>query len=1346
MKSNLLIGPTYTTDIRLGNWNTTALVDTGSVVSVLTKSIVEKYLDIDIRPLSDLYDPSLPEVSFSTADGSKLSYLGYVPSRIYFSSIDKELDSIFLVIPDNKEDSILIGTNILQLLHTFDFPESNYLCKAVKLAHSLLNDFKLVRSGKCVTKIKNNTLNFCNTILNVKPAYFARTVVLSPTSSALSLANVSFADICIDIPKNCSTVDIPYRVCNISSNNVFIPKHFPLFTVSSVQKFVSNQPYNPLTETVPDDEFLELFHIDFEKFSSSESDTIRALLLKHKSLFAFNSFQLGCLKGGEFHIELTDDTPVKQRYRPLHPRFHDRVQEQLKVMLKTGVITESNSSPWNSPMTVVEKSNGELRLCIDYRSLNKQCKKDAKPLPRIEETLSRLEGNVLFSSVDMLSGYWQLPLSKDSKECTAFSAGSGKLYQWERMPFGHTGAGSFFQRCIENVLSGLLYTNCLCYLDDVLIIGKSFSDHCKSLDLVLTSLFEAGLKLKPSKCFMFQDKIKYLGHMVSDKGISTDPGKLSSIKEWPTPTSTKEVRQFYGLASYYRKFLPNFAKVSSPLTELLKGTRVKRGNHSKFVPVPFVWGKSQEQSFSGLKHGLCQNVCLKHPDFSKPFVLELDASRGGLGAVLAQEKDGSIRPVAFASRKTTLSESNYPSHKLEFLALKWAVTKKFKDYLLYNYFDVYTDNNPVAYIVNKLDIDAVSQRWMAELSKFNFKVHYRTGKSNLAADSLSRLYDAPKCDRSVLHRWCNNLVSGYDSVIDDKIVKSIIQSSANGSKIYDSYSLSQVNSSTTECDTEVIKANMYVDNSVNINWKHIQDNDRDIQFVIKNVVNDNNITSTAVKKQNKFIRSLYAVRKYLFMKDNLLYKCYIVQDRRISNQLVLNNSCLEKLFNYYHCQQAHLGEDRTLAIFKDRFYWPGMMSKVKHMVKTCKVCLARKTLPSMNKMEMFHRPVAKHPMDIMSMDHLSIDGQGAYMKILTIVDEFSKFIFVIPVRSERANKTAEVIIKSIFLKYGIPNIIHSDNARSFSNNIIKELCKRTGVIHSMGTPYHSQSNAIAERCQSVILNMLGTLSDKDKKVWYNHCDYISYSYNTTVHASTGFTPYFLMFGRNPKLVGDALLSVNIDIPVYKTNKDFVQSLQKSYSMCREAVIKNHGNSKILYDKKCPRVIKNLRIDDIVLVRKEKFYNKIDNRWSDDMYVVIDQPDEDIPVYKVKNTVTSLVIQRHRNQLLPLYRSETTVKIPITKPKAVKQQRTKTSTCKSSSSSDTHIRQTCFDSDIRFTLKPYDSTIDDDGSNTENTDTVSDTTSDQSDTDSNHDTENLPIKTRSGRVIRPPDRYSPTNYD
>ena len=394
------------------------------------------------KPITDI--PELKNSKCVTANGDDLNFLGYTDANFKFQG-NIYCNSTFLVVPTLRCNSVLIGTTISSLLDGMDMEnDDGYLASAVKIA----NNF--VRSSKRICKIAKSSTKLDIAYLRVKPALFARTVLLTPTDKASSIKETSFGHICCEIPKNSDKVEIPFLVTNLSDRDTHISRFPPLYSVSSVERIVNN--IDPVKEIPSDEEFMKILNIYKEKLSKEELHHAYNLLLKHKHIFAFNEYQLGCMKDVEFKIDLIDKTPVSHRYRPIHPKYQERVQEKLKVLFETGIISET-TGPWNSPLTVVEKSSGELRLCIDYRSLNKQCRRDAKPIPRIEETLALLQGNTMFATVDMMSGYYQQPLAEDSKMCTAFSAGSEKLYKFNRMPFGYTGSGGFFQRSVDNVLA-----------------------------------------------------------------------------------------------------------------------------------------------------------------------------------------------------------------------------------------------------------------------------------------------------------------------------------------------------------------------------------------------------------------------------------------------------------------------------------------------------------------------------------------------------------------------------------------------------------------------------------------------------------------------------------------------------------------------------------------------------------------------------------------------------------------------------------------------------------------------------------------------------------------------------
>ena len=308
---------------------------------------------------------------------------------------------------------------------------------------------------------------------------------------------------------------------------------------------------------------------------------------------------------------------------------------------------------------------------------------------------------------------------------------------------------------MENCLGDLNLNWCIIYLDDVIIFSKTPKEHIQRLRGVFQKLWEAGLKLKPSKCEFFRTRISYLGHIVSKDGIETDPKKVKAIKNWPVPISVTDVRSFLGFTNHYHRFFRGYVQIAKPLYKLISG------KNSKLKKKTIEWNLDCDLAFKELKD-LCSNTpVLAYADYTKKFMLHTDASELGLGAMLYQEQDNEKRVIAYASRTLSASERNFPAHKLEFLALKWAITDQFHEYLYGGKFEVYTDNNPLTYILTTVKLDATGQRWVARLADYNFNLHYKSGKSNMDADALSRI------------PWVRRY-EVFDKIIDESAMKAII--------------------------------------------------------------------------------------------------------------------------------------------------------------------------------------------------------------------------------------------------------------------------------------------------------------------------------------------------------------------------------------------------------------------------------------------------------------------------------------------------------------------------------------------------------------------------------------------
>ena len=360
--------------------------------------------------------------------------------------------------------------------------------------------------------------------------------------------------------------------------------------------------------------------------------------------------------------------------------------------------------------------------------------KDAYSLPRIEESLDCLNGAIIFTSLDLKAGYWQVEMEESSIPYTSFTVGLLGFYECVHMPFGPTNAPVTFQCLMESCLGDYHLKYCIIYLDDIIIFSKTPEEHISRLHKVFQKLDEAGLHLKPDKCEFFKDRLEYLGCVVSSKGIETNPKKIAAILNWPQPRNITQIRSFLGFCIDYRKFIKGYAQVAKPLYHLLTGDNAKKKTNE------VEWTEQCEQAFSKLKEICSDTPILAYADYSKCFKVYTDASEQGLGAVLYQDQDDSTtRVIAYASRNLSKSEKRYHSSKLEFLALKWSVCERFHEYLYGGKFQVYTDNNPLTYILTTAKLDATRQWWVASLANYDFTIHYRSGKQNTEADALSRI-------------------------------------------------------------------------------------------------------------------------------------------------------------------------------------------------------------------------------------------------------------------------------------------------------------------------------------------------------------------------------------------------------------------------------------------------------------------------------------------------------------------------------------------------------------------------------------------------------------------------------
>jgi len=461
-----------------------------------------------------------------------------------------------------------------------------------------------------------------------------------------------------------------------------------------------------------------------DQLTEKEIIELQAMLMKYKTCFSRNLKDLGFTNAVQMEIKLTDAKPVV--YRPYRLSVSERkmVREMVQEMIDADIVTESNSS-YASPILIVKKKTGEQRLCVDYRSLNRKTIKEHYPLPLIDDQLDMLAGNSLFITLDLASGYYQIPVALESQDKTAFVTPDGQ-YQFKRMPFGLANAPSVFQRTMNKILARVKNNFALIYMDDILIPAHSFEEGLERLEEVLKIISETGLTLKLSKCNFFREEIDFLGFEITGSGIRPGTRKITAVSNFPVPRNVHEVRQFIGLASFFRRFVKNFAIIARPLTDLLK---------TRFG---WKWTDEQANAFHVLKEKLVERPIMALYDVKLETELHTDASRFGVAGILMQrDTEGTIRPVAYYSRKTTDDEQKLHSFDLETLAVI-ASLQRFRVYLLGIRFKIITDCNALRTTLTKRDLIPRVARWWIQLQEYDCEIEYRPGPRMAHVDALSR--------------------------------------------------------------------------------------------------------------------------------------------------------------------------------------------------------------------------------------------------------------------------------------------------------------------------------------------------------------------------------------------------------------------------------------------------------------------------------------------------------------------------------------------------------------------------------------------------------------------------------
>ena len=917
---------------------------------------------------------------------------------------------------------------------------------------------------------------------------------------------------------------------------------------------------------------------------------LRDLLLKYEHVFpAPGEPVTGRSKSVQHKIEINNARPVRCGPRRLAPAGLRREQDCVREMLSGGQI-EPSDSPWASPVVLVTKKDGSTRFCVDYRRLNSLTVKDAYLLPRIDDSLRLLGNQQWFSTMDLASGYWQVAMSPDAQKKAAFVTNEG-LFQFRVMPFGLCNAPATFERLMDRVLCGMRWSRCLVYLDDVISFGKSVPEAIWRLEEVLARLSDFGLQLKAKKCTFMQTEVGFLGHIVGRSGLACDPSKLSAVRNWHEPTKLKGVRQFIGFVGYYRRFVKDFAKLADPLVSL-----TRKG-------VPFMWGSDQQDSFDALKACLLCAPILGFPTEDDRFVLDTDASLFAIGGVLSQIQNEEEVVIAYASRSLRLSQRRYCITRREMLAAVVMCTH-FRSYLRGSQFMLRTDHSSLRWLQKFKNEDGMLARWYLLLGQFSVTFEYRPGALHNNADGMSR--QCGQCKRPDCPVSAGDLPTidndTQSVLVDQPFATSEMGDSMDADLLPEFSGETWVASALMDELTDDLPAPGVGDDLVSDTTS-----DKILQTVRSWV--DSGVAPTWLECAGLSPE----LRSWRLQVGNIKIDSEGRLWRRrsppaVGSQLVIPVKKRREFIREFHDSlfAGHLGITRTVYRLLDRVYWPGLRGDVQTYIKSCTVCIARKS-PCPRKVPMGHVEVG-HRWERVAMDLLdmSVTTSRGNRYVLVMVDCFTRWTEAFPLPDKTAQSVADAFFNQVVCRFGMPAVIHSDQGREFENKILQELCLLGGSHKTKTTPYHPESDGMVERFNRTLLMMLAMFAGKNRDDWDDLLPAVMMAYRSSVHESTGFSPYRLMFGEECTLPMDIGLPTDQSQSQQEITSPYAiwvrDALEEAYEQVRLQSGQVVQRQKRLYDRRA--VKRTFSVGDWVM----RYYApakkcKLDSAWIGPYLVV-----------------------------------------------------------------------------------------------------------------------------------------------
>lgn len=776
-------------------------------------------------------------------------------------------------------------------------------------------------------------------------------------------------------------------------------------------------------------------------------------------------------------IRTTAGTPIWSKQYPYPLSANNFVNEEIKRMLDDEIIRPSRSA-YNSPIWVVPKkgfnSDGtqKLRLVIDYKKLNENTIEEKYPIPDCSVILSNLGKASYFSTVDLESGFHQILIKETDIEKTAFSVNNGK-YEFLRMPFGLRNAPGIFQRAMDDILREFIGKFCHVYMDDIIVFSNSIKEHTVHLRTIIKRLRDVHMKISLEKSKFYQHEVEFLGYIVSNNIIKTDPKKLETIQEYPIPITLRQLRSFLGMTGYYRKFIKDYAKITKPLTNYLSGEngRISQ-NMSKKVNITL--NEEAVDAFKRVKELMINQLELVQPNYDKKFILTTDASSVAIGGVLSQ--DG--KPITFISKTLNSTERNYATNERELYAIVWAL-KTLRNYLYgVKNLEIQTDHQPLTFSVSVRNPNAKMKRWHALIEEFAPKIIYKPGTANVVADALSR---------QIL-----NQISDDDS----------IHSTQHSTESSENFLIPETNKPLNEFKQQILllKNRLTIHESITTfgRTRHIIEFDtrENLLTILKEFLQPNLVTAIHCTQEDLYefketVRNVFT-NKFVFTK---------IFPNDISN---LDDQHI--IVEQTHTRAHRSYKENYKQVFK-QYYWPKMINSFKEYIRHCSICNKSKYDRKPTKLPIGEAPIPQKGGEFLHIDIFYVQN----LKFMTCIDAYSKFMVIKPIEN-KLNLGEKVL--DILQTFPAAKKITLDNEPGFTTPQFKSLMQRLQIQLYYCDPRHSSTNGQVERSHSTIIEIARCIKNE-----YHIIDTIETffravkQYNHTIHSVTDKKPFEVFYNE-----------------------------------------------------------------------------------------------------------------------------------------------------------------------------------------------------------------------------------------